>query len=89
MESVQGTIIDNNGTVLADTTIHIEHFPEGKGILGDWHGTCDIPRKHQVSIGSYRLRLNDGRSGDIFVTSLEISSNNCETVAFEGSGQLQ
>ncbi len=89
MESVQGKIINNNGEVLVEAMMQIDHVPSGRGVLGDWFGLCDVPKDHKVMLGTYELILNDGRSGNILVTNTYPLGSTENTLVFQGSGVLK
>ncbi len=54
-----------------------------------WDGTIDLQQGQFIGPGSYRLELDDGRSGDILITNAHYSSHSAPGITFSGSGPLQ
>lgn len=90
MPRLPGKIIDANGNTVAEMDVWVEAVQERPGGLKSWHGSCELPNDHRVNINeaSYRLELSDGRSGDIIVTNLSLSSHAPAHLRFQGTGPL-
>lgn len=57
--------------------------------LEDWYGSFELPAGgHIEPVGPYKLILEDGRSGDILISDISISSDLPTLVHFLGSGPL-
>ena len=85
MSQVYGAIKDRDHTVLENVLIGFEIVQDHATARKSWHGSFDLPSGKQLELGgSYRLILADGRSGDILISKIQISS-----IQFQGSGPLE
>jgi len=86
MEQVTATIRDGD-TILVDrvaTWIQVGESPSG---LREWHGHLSLPEGvHLDAGGPFQLETSDGRSGQIIVTNVNISSDRPTQVTFTGTG---
>jgi hypothetical protein len=82
--SLQGA----GNTLLDAITVYVEEGTEPSG-LHTWYGVFQVPAELVIEPGGpYRLRLDDGRAGDIIVNNVSISSTAPAQVSFVGSGPL-
>jgi len=86
MPTFPGKLLNNKGSIVAETDVYIEVIYERTGGLYDWHGECELPKDHKIRIDDsmLRLELNDGRCGDVNVTNLNIGY-----LRFQGTGDLK
>jgi hypothetical protein len=61
--------------------------PPSPTALGSWHGQARLTGGGILLPGEGRLRLADGRSGDVIVTNV-VTGSFTESVTFVGSGPL-
>ena len=88
MARFRGKITAGGKVVLADVEGEVfMHAPPGR--LKSWDGGFDLQQGQLVGTGSYRLELEDGRSGDIIINNVHFSSHSAASVTFVGSGPLQ
>jgi hypothetical protein len=88
MARFRGKITAGGQVVLADVEGEVfMHAPPGR--LKSWNGEFDLQKGQFVGPGSYRLELEDGRSGDIIISNVHFSSHSSASVEFVGSGPLQ
>ena len=84
-ENERATIREGDTTLLKDVTVYIEEITKSSGFRA-WHGTLQLsPDQHIELGGPYRIELDDGRSGAVFIT---ISSPALTAVPFRGTGPL-
>jgi hypothetical protein len=89
MEHVRGRILDGD-TVLhenLDISVSIDESPSGHKSFHGFFGLPLGPTK-MMADHTFRLALEDGRSGEIVVKEIEMSSNGPTRVRFTGSGPL-
>ena len=86
MTNFTATIYEQDGTteVLKNIVVRIE---EVGGHIRSWHGSFEIGDKH-IPLGEYRIKLDDGRSGDIIISNMSTGSHGKTQMAFQGSGPL-
>lgn len=87
MTNFKATIYEKDGTteVLKDIVVRIQ---EVGGNIRSWHGSFEIVDKHIPLGGPYRIKLDDGRSGDIIISNMSTGSHGKTQMAFKGSGPL-
>ena len=61
--------------------------PAGAG--KEWSGYFDLPAGLHLVGGSFRLELDDGRSGDIRVSHVSTGRHQVSVAYFQGSGPLK
>jgi hypothetical protein len=88
MERVRGRILKGDKVVLEDLDITLYFVTPAKR-LPSWSGSCHLsdPGAYIAPGRPYRLVLEDGRSGEIFVSGLGPSTRGTG-VRFTGSGSL-
>lgn len=90
MLQIYGKIKKGDSTIIENIPIWFEFKKDPWSGLTEWHGLFKLPNKRNISPGGpYRLILEDGRSGDILLTNIEISSSGKFDVKFQGSGLLK
>ena len=87
MTNFTATIYEQDGTteVLKNIVVRIE---EVGGHIRSWHGSFEIGDKPIPLGGPYRIKLDDGRSGDILINNMSTGSHDETQMAFQGSGPL-
>lgn len=94
MEQFRGNILDGDRVLAANVEGVMERtWPRG-GRLYEWHGQLELPSgaapPEFISVGGpYRLKLEDGREGDILVSRIGMSSHGSTSVEFQGTGPLE
>lgn len=90
MTQARGSVKQNEETLLESIEVWIFEFEDSRSGLTSWSGRFTLPQGTSIEPGGpYRLVLDDGRSGDILVTSSVISSHLPTDVQFKGSGSLR
>jgi len=90
MLQIYGKIKKGDSTIIENIPIWFEFKKDSRSGLKEWYGLFKLPNKRNISQGGpYRLILEDGRSGDILLTNIEISSSGKFDVKFQGSGLLK
>lgn len=90
MSQVRGTVKQNDQALLEDIEVWIFESEDPRSGLKSWSGRFTLPQGNSIEPGGpYRLVLEDGRSGDILVTTSVISSHQPTDVEFQGSGSLR
>ena len=85
MNQYIATIRAGDTTLLKGLTVYVEEITKPSGLTW-WHGTIQLsPEQHIELGGPYRIELDDGRSGNIFITR---SSPALTEVPFRGTGPL-
>lgn len=75
-------------TVIADGVDAFVAVTDAGGTQ-EWNGTFELPTGKEIAQGKgYRLELEDGRSGDITITNVNVSDHGPTTVGFRGTGPL-
>ena len=88
IEHALGTITRGDDMLADRVNVWFEKVQHGK--LYDWHGGLTLPGGVSMPTGGrYRLKLDDGRSGDILITSMRVVSIAKTEATFEGSGPLE
>jgi hypothetical protein len=74
---------------LEGLTVYLEEVTDPSG-LRSWYGVFQLGIGESIGMGAgpFRLNLEDGRSGDILIRNLTISSGAPTQVSFVGSGPL-
>ena len=88
MTNFKATIYEKDGTteVLKDMVVRIE---EVGGNITSWHGSLEIGDKPIPLDGQHRrIKLDDGRSGDILINNMSAGSHGETQMTFQGSGPL-
>jgi hypothetical protein len=84
--ALKGSVYNNGCTLLEDVTVDLV---EGNGT---WGGTFEVkhPQQYIDWRASYTLKLEDGRSGTIFIVDFDESPESSDPwVSFRGSGALR
>jgi hypothetical protein len=88
-EHYQGTIWDGDNPIAENVEVwltRIEQSPEEQ----TWNGTIHLSEGSTIdSEGTYRLTLEDGRTGNIVVHSVAINRDRPFQVHFRGAGPLE
>ncbi len=88
IEHALGTITRGDDMLADRVNVWFEKVQHGK--LYDWHGGLTMPGGVSMPTGGpYRLTLDDGRSGEIVITNIRVSSSDKTEATFEGSGPLK
>jgi hypothetical protein len=90
MSQSYGMIKKGDLTIVENIPIWIDIKIDPRSKLSEWHGSFTLLIKTNISPegNPYRLILDDGRSGDIFITNLKTNSSGRFVVVFQGSGLL-
>ena len=90
MERVRGKILlDGEKVIFDNVDIGIEIIEPLPSGVKAWYGAFTVEGLSGVEPGGpYRLILEDGRSGDMLINKLEMSSTRT-TVFFQGKGPLR
>jgi hypothetical protein len=82
--------IEQEGRVVFPSVIGWLAEPAGTGASPPWDGYFGLEFGKQVGRGGvYRLVLDDGRSGDIVIGTVGVTSTAPPVVHFRGSGPLR
>ncbi len=88
IEHAHGKITRGDDVLADGVDVWFEKVQHGK--LYDWHGGLTLSGGVSMPTGGpYRLELDDGRSGVIFVTNMRILSSDHKEVIFQGRGPLE
>ena len=88
MQMLGAKIHDGERTLLEDLSVYIEEVTQPSGIKS-WYGGFNLPDDQHIEQGGpYRISLEDGRTGDIFVMEVNMSSRLPTRVSFIGAGAL-
>ena len=89
MERVRGRILKGDELVLEDLDIALNIVRPDRDLPG-WSGSFYLqdPGACIEPGGAYRLVLEDGRSGEIIVSRLDLRSLKGTGIHFKGSGPL-
>jgi len=87
MAHYRAQIIAEDGKVVADVDVWLEIVDPSSTRLGSWNGSLTLPEKNQfdLQVRYYRMRLSDGREGDLFWTQFNPIDRR---VIFQGTGPL-
>ena len=86
MAEFTGKLLDSDGSVLGDVTGNMYAQQGMPGGMKSWSGWLDGAGVN-VSVGvKYRLQLDDGRAGGIFIKRMQLPSG---TIEFQGVGPLK
>jgi hypothetical protein len=89
MRHAYGTIKDGDKILIENVAIWYDVTIDPRSGLKGWYGSFTSQTEKYVEPGRpYRLILDDGRSGDILISNVEIRGSDC-TVRFRGSGTLK
>ena len=84
---VRGTVKDGEKVLLEGVDTWVD-FVDSLSGTRSWRGQLVLPgSKHIEPGGPYRLELEDGRAGDIFVTLVPMSGED-EVVKFSVTGPI-
>ena len=85
MRSFPAQLIDSNGKPIAEITAWVEYVP-GES-QKQWRGSFNSPASFgRLSDSTYRLKLSDGRSGNIIITYASYADG--ARGSFQGTGPL-
>ena len=88
MDTYKAEIQIDNTRILRSVTVYLELVTGPSGIKS-WYGVFQLPTAQDVEPGGpYRIVLDDGRTGDILITNVTISSHSPTQVSFRGTGPL-
>ncbi len=86
MECLKGKVTKGQETVAEDLEIWLASSGDG---ASDWSGSFELPPgKHVDTGGTYRIELEDGRSGAFEVTNVGADDGQPHQVGFRGSSAL-
>lgn len=89
MEQVCGKIKKGDSVLIENVSILIDSTINKKSKLKEWHGSFVLPALKNITPGSpFQLFLDDGRSGNIIITDIKITSSAKQLFYFMGSGPL-
>ncbi len=86
-----GTLVGPDGVEVCRAEVSVEYTAPTEGTLGEWHGGFSATGMlmHLIQSPTLRLRLDDGREGDVIVTNANYESQSDSThILFQGSGGL-
>lgn len=76
------------GAEFDELTVSLEEKTDPSG-LRSWYGFFQVEPVQLAEVGGpYRLRLADGRSGDILIKKITTSSDSPMQISFVGTGPL-
>ena len=79
------TISNQDGTeLLTDVYVRVRELGEE---IKPWDGSFEVDQP-TIPVGQYRIKLDDGRSGEIWITKKSATSAGETLVTFQGSGPL-
>ena len=86
MERIKGRILDGDNIILDDVEVSL-NMTEDRAGRGMWNGSFTVPSgPSSLGLkGTYRLVLEDGRSGDIELAGGQLAVSR---MVFTGSGPL-
>lgn len=88
MEYLRASLKKGDQVLFEDLDITLAGLKSATG-LKEWYGSFKLPADGHIEPGGpYRLILEDGRSGDILINNISISSDQLTLVHFVGSGPL-
>ena len=86
MAQVRGTVKSGERNLVENVSIEFEEATESG--QQRWGGSFDLPAGGYVQpAATYRLVLEDNRSGNIFITRVQVAGQGA-VVQFKGSGPL-
>jgi hypothetical protein len=86
MEHVIATINDADKILVADVTAWVQVTTSPGGVRG-WHGLFVLPHGSSFPVGGpYALKTNNGRSGQILISTVGVGSHQDTEVRFTGTG---
>jgi hypothetical protein len=88
MEYLRATLKEGTQILFENLNINLAVRKSPSG-LKEWYGSFELPGGGHIDPGGpYRLILEDGRSGNILISDILISSDLPTLVHFLGSGPL-
>ncbi len=88
IEQVHGQIKHGDEVLLDNLALCLE-VVTGSGGVESWHGSFSPPKDAPIDVGnSYRLELDDGRTGNLIVDRMELGSHKDTVATFQGRGRL-
>ena len=88
MQFLKAEIHDGERTLLEDVSVYIKEVTEPSGIKS-WYGGLRLHYDQRIEPGGpYRMSLEDGRTGDIYITEVKMTSPAPNNVWFRGTGPL-
>lgn len=78
-ENKQGTLLNDDGVI---ARVSVRLTDQGHGRIIYWKGSFTLTDMQLNPGGTYQLKLDDGRTGDILVNSCEILPPNKCMVSF-------
>lgn len=82
-------IFEGDSVLLENIEVDLEVYVEPSG-LSSWDGWFTLPGlKFSELQGNYRLVLEDGRSGDMWIKKVAYHNSEETAVHFQGTGPLQ
>ncbi|MEW6183710.1 MAG: hypothetical protein AB1500_11165 [Bacillota bacterium] len=89
MPAYNGTIKKDYQSLIEDIHLWLEEVKDSRSGLRNWYGSFSIPHEKNIEPGGlYRLTLEDGRSGDIIISNVQIDENEV-FIRFMGTGPLK
>ena len=89
MRQYSATLKSGNKTIRENFSVWIDEFVESESGLREWYGSFELPIKNIIEPdGPYSLELDDGRSGDILISNVQITSKGSR-IDFRGTGALR
>ena len=93
MEQIRGRVLKDDQVIIDGVDVWLDVTPTGKSYRWDGYFDLDVipPGFSPITPSRYRLVLDDGRSGDFFLTKGPVVSSDQEMtkVYFQGTGNLQ
>jgi hypothetical protein len=89
MEYLRASLKEGDQVLFENLEVNLFVRESASG-LKEWYGSFELPASGYIQPGGpYKLILEDGRSGDILMSDILISSDLPTLVHFLGSGPLE
>lgn len=89
MDQMYGKIKKGNTVLIDNISILIDSETDQISRLQGWHGSFISPTFIDIMPGgTFQLFLDDGRSGKIIITNMEMSNSTKQVFYFTGNGPL-
>jgi len=89
MKQVCGKIKKGDSVLIENVSILIDSTTNQISKLSEWHGSFVSPTFTDITPGGpFQLFLDDGRSGNIIITNMKVTSSTKQVFYFTGSGLL-
>jgi hypothetical protein len=86
IERISGKVTDKDGQITVGVIGTMDVTPGGDGQLGSWRGELKLPLDISIAPGAFTLTLDDGRKGNVIITSMRENVGTRNAAAFVGKG---